>query len=149
MSNEPRSRPITNHAAMGAAPQSAGNRQPFPSPTRTPRLLLRGRGAGPAPVDGAWWPWTQNLTTELHDLISALTPRLGTLARIGFAWNAISLAQRRIDADDGVGLHGPAPGQPPDVMQLLGTNGTSLTLLIVASDTDLRLAGERMRHSMA
>lgn len=28
MRNEPRSRPITNHAAMGAAPPSAGNRGP-------------------------------------------------------------------------------------------------------------------------
>ncbi|WP_030524644.1 DUF5994 family protein [Nocardia rhamnosiphila] len=149
MSHEPRSRPITNHAAMGAATPPVGNHQPFPAPTRTPRLLLRDRGTGPAPVDGAWWPWTQNLTTELHDLISALTPRLGILARIEFAWNAISLAQRRIDAEDGVGIHGPAPDQPPDVMQLLGTNGTSLTLLIVASDTDLRLAGQRMRQSLA
>ncbi|MEV6138132.1 DUF5994 family protein [Nocardia sp. NPDC051990] len=149
MNHEPRSRPIIDHAAMGVATLATRTRQPFPIPTRTPRLLLRGRDAGPAPVDGVWWPWTPNLATELHDLISALTPRLGTLARIGFAWNAISLAQRRIDRDDGVHTHGPGPDQPPDVMQLFGTNGTSLTLLIVASDTDLRLAGERMRQTVA
>ncbi|MEU2035020.1 DUF5994 family protein [Nocardia amamiensis] len=149
MNHEPRSRPITNHAAMGAATIPSRNRQPFPIPTRTPRLLLRSRDDGPAPVDGAWWPWTPNLTTELHDLISALTPRLGTLARIGFAWNAVSLAQRRVDHDDDVQTHGPEPGQPPDVMQLFGTNGTNLTLLIVPSDTELRLAGERMRQAVA
>ncbi|MEU1956771.1 hypothetical protein [Nocardia rhamnosiphila] len=57
--------------------------------------------------------------------------------------------ERRIDAEDGVGIHGPAPDQPLDVMQLLGTNGTSLTLLIVASDTDLRRAGQRTRQSLA
>ncbi|MEU7766506.1 DUF5994 family protein [Nocardia sp. NPDC049190] len=142
MNPEPRSRPITNHAAMGNTPLSARNRQPFPTPTRTPRLLLRRRDTGPAPVDGTWWPWTPNLTIELHDLISALTPRLGTLARIGFAWNTISLEQRRIEDDDGVHTHGPQPDQPRDVMRLFGTNGASLTLLIVASDTDLHLAGE-------
>ncbi|MGF6884635.1 hypothetical protein ABIA39_007185 [Nocardia sp. GAS34] len=45
--------------------------------------------------------------------------------------------------------HGPEPDQPPDVMQLLGTNGTSPTLFIIASDTDLRLAGERMQQTIA
>ncbi|MFE3260052.1 DUF5994 family protein [Nocardia sp. NPDC059091] len=149
MNHEPRSHPITNHAATGAATLSPGNRQPFPIPTRTPRLLLRRRDAGPAPIDGAWWPRTPNLTSELHDLISALTPRLGALTRIGFAWNTISLIQRRIDHDDDAHTHGPQPDQPPDVMRLFGTNGSSLTLLVVPSDTDLRLAGERMRQTIA
>ncbi|WP_228809034.1 DUF5994 family protein [Nocardia otitidiscaviarum] len=146
MNDDSRTRPITNHAAMTDAPTSARERQPFPAPTRTPRLRLRDRDAEPAQVDGAWWPWTPNLTTELHDLISALTPRLGTLARIGFAWNTISLNQRHIDPDDDVNTHGPDPEQPPDIMEAFGTNGAHATLLIIPSDTDPRLAGERMRQ---
>lgn len=61
--------------AMEAPQRHVG--QPFPSPTRTPRFLLRGQGAVKASVDGAWFPWTTNVTAELHDLISALSLRLG------------------------------------------------------------------------
>ncbi|WP_227979834.1 hypothetical protein [Nocardia spumae] len=49
------------------------------------------------------------------DLISAVTPRLGPTMRIGFEWNATSRAQRRIDSDDHIQVHGPGHGQPPDV----------------------------------
>jgi hypothetical protein len=148
MNNIAAQRPISSHADMGAGSvPSQTNRQPFAAPTRTPRLLLRASGAPPGPTDGAWWPWTPNLTAELHDLISVLTPRLGQLARLGFAWNAVSLAQRRIDDEDGVQIHGPTPDQPPDTMQLFGTNGTCLTLLVVPADTDPHLADRQMRQA--
>ncbi|AYF75806.1 hypothetical protein D7D52_20375 [Nocardia yunnanensis] len=121
--------------------------QPFPIPTRTPRLLLRGSGTRSGDVDGAWWPWTTNLTAELHDLISALTPRLGSIARIGFDWNTKSLDQRRIDHDDGVELHGPGIDQPPDLMRLTGTDGGSLTLLVIPFDTPIQQADDQMRRA--
>ncbi|MGF6885311.1 hypothetical protein ABIA39_004147 [Nocardia sp. GAS34] len=54
---------------MGETASGRGNRQPFPSPTRTPGVLLRRLDAGSGLVDGAWWPRTANLTSELHDLI--------------------------------------------------------------------------------
>ncbi|MBF6078978.1 hypothetical protein IU498_30580 [Nocardia beijingensis] len=138
-------RPITNHAAMGAhAVDSPGDRQPFSAPTRTPRVLLRPADDAPEQLGGAWWPWTSNLTTELHDLVTALTPRLGELARIGFDWNAISVAQRRIDDDDGIHIHGPMAGQPSDTMRLVGSDGTTLTLLVIPADTEPRIAERRM-----
>ncbi|WP_063825358.1 DUF5994 family protein [Nocardia exalbida] len=141
-------RPITNHADMGAdAGGSHSDRQPFSVPTRTPRVLLRPAGGAPARIGGAWWPWTSNITTELHDLITALRPRLGELDRIGFDWNAISLAQRRIDDDDGIRIHGPVTGQPSDTMRLVGRNGTSLTLLVIPADTDPWIADRRMRQA--
>ncbi|WP_330250382.1 DUF5994 family protein [Nocardia sp. NBC_00565] len=139
-------RPITNHRDMtGSIGPPVRNRQPFRTPTRTPRLLLRGTGSGSGPVDGAWWPWTANLTAELHDLISVLTPRLGSTVRIGFDWNAVSLTQRRIDHDDGIQLHGPGSAQPNDIMHLVGTGGTRLTLLVIPADTPPDEANNRMR----
>ncbi|WP_245550640.1 DUF5994 family protein [Nocardia niigatensis] len=140
-------RPITNHAAMGEPASARRNRQPYPSPTRTPRVLLRRPYTAPGPVDGAWWPRTANLTNELHDLIHVLTPWLGRLTRVGFAWNARTLAQRRIDEDDRVNMHGPAPDLPPDTMQLFGTEGANLTLLIIPADTEPLVADQRMRHA--
>ncbi|MFE3055190.1 DUF5994 family protein [Nocardia sp. NPDC059239] len=124
-----------------------GRAQPFPTPTRTPRLMLQERGAATGDVDGAWWPWTANLTAELHDLISAVTPRMGSIARIGFDWNARSLAQRRIDHDDGVELRGPGIDQPPAVMRLIGTDGSQLTLLVIPFDTPVHRADEQMRQA--
>jgi len=120
-------------------------RQPFRTHTRTPRLMLRGRSALPGNVDGAWWPWTTNLTSELHDLISAVTPRLGPTMRVGFEWNATSLAQRRIDTADHIRVHGPTGGQPPDVMRLYGARNTTLALLVIPAGTAPETARERMR----
>ncbi len=135
-------RPTSNHFDAGMS--GPGERQPFRTPTRTPRLMLRGRTAVPGNVDGAWWPWTANLTSELHDLISAVTPRLGPTMRVGFEWNATSLAQRRIDAVDHVRTHGPGDDQPPDVMRLYGAH-TSLAVLVIPADTAPEVARERMR----
>jgi Family of unknown function (DUF5994) len=140
-------RPVTNHFDMSGSTDPQRNRQPFQAPTRTPRLLLRGRDTPSAPVDGAWWPWTDNLTAELHDLISALTPRLGQAVRIGFDWNAVSLTQRRIDNDDGVQIRGPDTGQPPNVMHLIGAHGTRLSLLVVPADTPPARANAQMRQA--
>lgn len=135
------------HTGLPIAPLSDWT-QPFPWPTRTPRLLLRDIGAGFGEVDGAWWPRTVNLIAELHDLISAVTPRTGPIARVGFDWNTVSLAQRRIDHDDGVELRGPGIGQSPAVMRLIGTDGRGLALLVIAHDTPIHRADERMRQAV-
>ncbi|MFI6775523.1 DUF5994 family protein [Nocardia sp. NPDC050412] len=141
-------RPITNHRDMtGNIGPPLRNLQPFRTPTRTPRLLLRTSGSRSGQVDGAWWPWTANLTAELHDLISVLTPRLGSTVRIGFAWNAVNLAQRRIDHDDGIRLYGPGAAQSQDVMHLAGVGGTHLALLVIPADTPPDQANSLMRSA--
>lgn len=118
--------------------------QPFGAPTRTPRLLLRGRGARTGNVDGAWWPWTDNLTAELHDLIAALTPRLGNVRQIGFDWNRISRAQRGIDLYDGVRMHAPDADQPPGTMRLAVSHGPPTILRVIPFDTPPEPAAMRM-----
>ncbi|WP_281032722.1 DUF5994 family protein [Nocardia araoensis] len=37
--------------------------------------MLRRRDSRSELLDGAWWPRTANLTSELHDLITALPPQ--------------------------------------------------------------------------
>jgi hypothetical protein len=139
-------RPITNHFDMSKAPGPLQkNRQPFGRPTRTPRVLLGARGARSGSVDGAWWPWTANLTAELHDLISVVTPRLGYTVRVGFDWNSVSLTQRRIDDDDGIQMHGPGSKQAAGIMHLHGAHGAALALLVIPFDTPPELANRQMR----
>ena len=97
--------------AMEAPQRHVG--QPFPSPTRTPRFLLRGQGAVKASVDGAWFPWTTNVTAELHDLISALSLRLGPIARVAFDWNTISSAAASYRRGRRTGSAGSVPWPAP------------------------------------
>ena len=81
-------------------------------------------------------PWTTNVTAELHDLISALSLRLGPIARVAFDWNTISSAQRRIDEVDGLEVRGPYPGQPHDLMYLDDIYGRQLVLMMIPPYTD-------------
>ena len=122
--------------------------QPFDAPTRTPRLLLRARGEVSEGVDGAWWPRTTNLTTELHDLISALTDRVGTTERVAFDWNSLSISQRGIDRRDGIEVSGPDQDQPPDIMYVFGADGRRLDILIVGPNTDADNAFEAMQRAV-
>ncbi|GAB2635539.1 DUF5994 family protein [Prescottella soli] len=119
--------------------------QPFPIPTRTPRMVLCAQLPGSGEISGAWWPWTSNLTAQLHDLISVLTPRTGPIERIAFDWGAISVNQRRIDNTDGIRFIGPLPGQPAGVMCLLGTDGRGTLLVVVPPTTQPQRAYEDMR----
>ncbi|GAA4485324.1 hypothetical protein GCM10023094_39940 [Rhodococcus olei] len=141
-------RPIPAHFDMGACMPTPGNRQPFAPATRTPRILLTQRSEHRASVDGAWWPRTSNLTTELHDLITALTLRLGPVTRVAFNWNTISTNQRLIDSPDGIAVSGPIPGQPTDVMCVFGENGSRMVLAVIASNTLADRGYDMMREAL-
>lgn len=108
--------------------------QPFSTPTRTTRLLLSDESR--SAVDGVWWPHTQNLSVELHDLVVSLTPRLGPVERIHFDWNAVSTTQRHIDPDDGLVVAGPELEQPTHVMRLYGRNGIRIDIAVVEPGLD-------------
>jgi hypothetical protein len=62
-----------------------------PSPSAGPRLLLQQDHAGPAPLDGGWWPRSADPAAELPGLILALDKLHGRVTRVmlGTAdWNA-------------------------------------------------------------
>ncbi|WP_460699864.1 DUF5994 family protein [Nocardia thraciensis] len=122
--------------------------QPFSIPTRTPRLLLDENNTPAGDIDGAWWPWTANLTGEPHDLIAALTPRLGPITAVGFDWNRISRAQRHIDHDDGVHMHDANTDQPVGIMRLTAAHGPRATLLVIPFDTPRDRADNLMRRAV-
>lgn len=147
--NPPQDRGGAADRGLGRFQAGADGGQPFDTPTRTPRLLLRERDEESGGIDGAWWPRTDNLTSELHDLVTALTPRLGATARISFDWNALSLSQRRIDAPDGIEVTGPLPGQPPQVMDVFGPHDRRLRLLVINPATTADRAHAQMRKTVS
>ena len=56
-------------------------RHPTP-PEHTPRLRLKPKAPHTGYVDGAWWPHSDDLTTELPDLLAVLSVRLGPIDRV-------------------------------------------------------------------
>ncbi|MGW6335482.1 DUF5994 family protein [Nocardia rhamnosiphila] len=147
--NPPQRRGAAADRGLGLFQATADGGQPFDTPTRTPRLLLRDRGDESAGVDGAWWPRTGNLTTELHNLVTALTTRLGTTTRIAFDWNSLSRSQRRIDPPDGIEVTGPLPDQPSDVIYVFGPHDRCLRLLVIAPTTDPAHAEAQIRQAVS
>jgi len=141
-------RPLFTNGDLRRFRAAADGGQPFEAPTRTVRLLLRDLDEHSPGVDGAWWPRGGNLTAELHDLVCALTPRLGRAERITFDWNALSIAQRGIDPPDGIDLAGPAPDQPHHRMHVFGRGGRCLRLLIIEPMLDADRAYEDMQASV-
>ncbi|MFF5967699.1 DUF5994 family protein [Streptomyces collinus] len=53
-------------------------------------------------LDGAWWPRSRSLDSELPGLISALTERLGPITRIGLDSAAWDELPTRVTVDDRV-----------------------------------------------
>ncbi|MEU4313126.1 DUF5994 family protein [Nocardia sp. NPDC024068] len=141
--------PQRTGGGRGSGPfQVTGGGQPFAAPTRTPRLLLGAPAEGSECVAGAWWPRTDNLTTEMHDLISSLTARLGVTTRIAFDWNSLSLSQRGIDPPDGIEVTGPLPDQPPAVMYVFGPHNRCIRLLVIDPATTAPRAEALMRDAV-
>ncbi|GGN89546.1 DUF5994 family protein [Nocardia rhizosphaerihabitans] len=97
------------------------------------RLMLRDRHAVTGPIDGAWWPRTDQPMTELHQLVHAVSPRIGKLARLGFDWNAVD------SADDAKGE------QASRIMHVVGSNGAALALLVIPAATEAPAARSQMR----
>ncbi|GEM29316.1 hypothetical protein NN3_03230 [Nocardia neocaledoniensis NBRC 108232] len=94
------------------------------------RLMLRDRTATTGPIDGAWWPRTDQPMTELHQLVQAVAPRIGKLARLGFDWNA---------------LESGATDQVSQIMHLVGSNDAALALLVIPAATEAAAARSQMR----
>ena len=61
-------------------------RHPTP-PEHTPRLRLKPKAPHTGYVDGAWWPRSDDLTTELPDLLAVLSVRLGPIDRVLYKLN--------------------------------------------------------------
>lgn len=105
-------------------------------PEHTPRLRLKRKAPVSGYVDGAWWPHSDDLTTELPDLLSVLSVRLGTTARVMYNIGEWATAPRRT-ALDGVtvrldGYH----GQPANTVVVLDDYGNKIVLLVIPAHTD-------------
>ncbi|MGO9154600.1 DUF5994 family protein [Mycobacterium sp.] len=109
-------------------------RHPTP-PEHTPRLRLKSKAPQTGYVDGAWWPHSDDLTTELPDLLAVLSVRLGPIDRVLYKLTDWAKAPTELTTGghavrlDGYRL------QPPNTVEALGLNRNRIVLLVVPPHT--------------
>ena len=109
-------------------------RRPTP-PEHTPRLRLKPKSPHTGCVDGAWWPYGDDMTTELPDLLAVLAVRLGPVDRVLYkSSDWASAPAELVTADGAVRLDGHRL-QPPNTIEVLGIAGERFILLVVPPHT--------------
>ena len=95
-------------------------------------------------LDGAFWPQSRELSTELPALLAAMSVDLGPITLIGYhrdAWNPSP--DRIMLADRDVHLVGFVSDSPP-TMVVIADSGRSVTLRVLPPDTDAGTAAAVM-----
>ena len=114
------------------------------APSRLPLRLSLSRDFSHGRLDGAWWPQSRNLETELTDLVTSFPAKLGQITRatcsrtdwehapseVRVGGEAVEVGQLQQD-----GTH----------MVILTLRSRNLTLLLVPPETSEVKAGEAMR----
>ena len=113
---------------------ASGRRQS--GPEHTPRLRLKRKAPITGYVDGAWWPRSDDLPTELPDLLAVLSVRLGAVARVTYNLAEWAKAPRKASIGGQIvrldGYH----RQPPNTLGVLDTYGNKIVLLVVPVHTE-------------
>lgn len=107
--------------------------------TEPPRLTLRLKLKPRAPitgyVDGAWWPRSLDLSAELPALLAVLAIRLGRVQRVSYNLTTWDTAPRRLPMDGHQVRLGGFHAQHPNTIDVIPSNGTRLTLLVLPPAT--------------
>ena len=103
---------------------------------RTPRFRLKPKADRRGYVDGAWWPRSDDLTTELPNLIAVLSARRGAISRVMYnltEWR--TTPTELVTSGRAVRLDG-YRGQPLNTVEVLDAKGNKIVLLVVPFYTD-------------
>ncbi|MFI8264169.1 MULTISPECIES: DUF5994 family protein [unclassified Streptomyces] len=98
-------------------------------------------------LDGAWWPRTRDIETELPALISVLTGHLGPITRVGVdasAWNGLP-ARLVID---GQVVHLDSDPVGDDTVLITRGHNDHFALLVVPPDTTADAARQAMARAV-
>lgn len=86
-------------------------------------------------VDGAWWPRSRDLATELPALFAALATRLGVIERMAYNLGEWQPAARRLDTGGVRVKLGGFHYQGANTVDVTGRDGRRVTLLVVPPGT--------------
>lgn len=127
---------------------STNSRHPSP-PDHTPRLRLKPKAPRTGYVDGAWWPWSDDLESELPDLLAVLSVRLGPVQRVMYNLGEWAVAPRKAQVGDRVVRLDGYRRQPVNTLEVLGATGARILLLVVPPGTDSKQARATMMAAAA
>lgn len=119
-------------------------------PRQTLRLKLKPKAPPTGYVDGAWWPRSLDLSTELPALLAVLAIRLGRIQRVSYNLTTWDTAPHRLHIDGRQIRLGGFHFQHPHTVDVIGPTGSRLTLLVLPPATNpatahqiLMTAGQR------
>jgi Family of unknown function (DUF5994) len=115
--------------------RNALGREPAP-PDHTPRLRLKPKAPTSGYVDGAWWPNSDDLPTELPDLLAVLSVRLGPIDRVLYNLAKWVQPPKKLPIDGHVVRLAGYNRQPSNTIEVLGRNRNKIVLLVVPWSTD-------------
>ncbi|MFF9013410.1 DUF5994 family protein [Streptomyces sp. NPDC014870] len=98
-------------------------------------------------LDGAWWPRSRDVPTELPALIQALTAHLGPITRVGLDTDAWEEVPTRVVVDGRVVHLGSFPVGDDTVLITRGDND-HFALLVVPPDTTPDAARDAMARAV-
>lgn len=105
-------------------------------PWQTLRLTLKPQAPATGYVDGAWWPWSRDLSAELPALVAVLAIRLGGVLRVSYNLATWDAAPRRLDVNGRWLRLGGFHAQHAHTVDVIGANGARLTLLVLPPGAD-------------
>jgi hypothetical protein len=114
------------------------------TPEHTPRLRLKPKASPTGFVDGAWWPASDDLLTELPDLLAVLSVRLGPISHVTYQLGEWATAPVKAVIGGRVVRLAGYRRQPSNTIEVLGLGGTSVVLLVVPAGTAADQAHDTM-----
>ena len=119
---------------------------PRPRPGAAPaaRLALKSDGAAPGLLDGAWWPRSRDLLSELPSLTAVLDPLWGRITRIAVNPTYWPDIPRKVPVDGHVVKAGWFTEFDPHKLLLLSYGNGRRDLLIIPPETGAESAARLM-----
>lgn len=108
------------------------------------RLSMKPTAPTTGYVDGAWWPRSRDLPTELPTLLAALAVRMGRIASVSYSLASWEAAPRRITVvGNSVRLAG-FHYQHARALDVIGTDRRRIRLLVVPPEASASSADHTM-----
>jgi Family of unknown function (DUF5994) len=117
-------------------------------PEHTPRLRLKPKAPTTGYVDGAWWPYSDDLPTEIPDLLAVLSVRLGPIDRVIYNLTEWASAPRKLPIDGRMVRLAGYHRQPVNTVEVLGDR-SKIVLLVVPARSDPDRAHDIMMAAAA
>ncbi len=102
--------------------------------SRRPLRLRLGSAPGQDRLDGAWWPYSRDLESEMSDLVQQFPPTHGRISRAVYSLPDWDTAPRELVAGQRVIKVDAFPSDDTHVLIVQLSDGRRLTLLVVPPD---------------